>query len=217
MGEGDNTVNTILNQSNFLVSVGQTTVTTGSGSDTFILGPGEGIVTITNFDDSDRFELVGFKPDFSAAISFSDVTIAQAGDDTVISLTGTEDVLAILQNVQAETVDGGNFGAEAPALTGTDGADMLMGTDGDDLLDGLAGNDTYTGGAGADQFVLALAQGVDTITDFEVGVDQISLGGLTPEGIKFFELSSDSLVLTASNELIGVVQGVTGLDSSVFV
>ena len=204
-------------ESGFLISIGQTTVTTGSGSDTFILGPGEGIVTITNFDDSDRFELVGFKPDFSAAISFSDVTIAQAGDDTVISLTGTEDVLAILQNVQAETVDGGNFGAEAPALTGTDGADMLMGTDGDDLLDGLAGNDTYTGGAGADQFVLALAQGVDTITDFEVGVDQISLGGLTPEGIKFFELSSDSLVLTASNELIGVVQGVTGLDSSVFV
>ncbi len=216
-GEGNNTINTILAESGFLISIGQTTVTTGSGSDTFILGPGEGIVTITNFDDSDRFELVGFKPDFSAAISFSDVTIAQAGDDTVISLTGTEDVLAILQNVQAETVDGGNFGAEAPALTGTDGADMLMGTDGDDLLDGLAGNDTYTGGAGADQFVLALAQGVDTITDFEVGVDQISLGGLTPEGIKFFELSSDSLVLTASNELIGVVQGVTGLDSSVFV
>ncbi|MEL6763550.1 MAG: amino acid adenylation domain-containing protein, partial [Cyanobacteria bacterium J06607_6] len=31
--------------------------------------------------------------------------------------------------------------------------------------------------------------GVDTITDFEVGTDQISLGGLTPEGVKFFELS----------------------------
>ena len=101
-------------------------------------------------------------------------------------------------------------------LTGTDGDDLLTGTGGDDLLDGLLGDDIYTGGAGADQFVLALAQGVDTITDFEVGTDQISLGGLTPEGVKFFELSSDTLVLTASNELIGVVQGVTGLDSSVF-
>ncbi|MEL6397638.1 MAG: DVUA0089 family protein [Cyanobacteria bacterium J06626_4] len=101
-------------------------------------------------------------------------------------------------------------------LTGTDGDDLLTGTGGDDLLDGLLGDDIYTGGVGADQFVLAIAQGVDTITDFEVGIDQVSLGGLTPEGVKFFELSSDTLVLTASNELIGVVQGVTGLDSSVF-
>ena len=98
-------------------------------------------------------------------------------------------------------------------LTGTDAADTLVGTDGDDLLDGLQGDDIYTGGAGADQFVLGLAQGVDTITDFEVGVDQIKLGGLTPSGVKFFELSDDTLVLTNSNELIGVVQGVTGLDS----
>ena len=93
---------------------------------------------------------------------------------------------------------------------------MLTGTDGDDLLDGLAGNDTYTGGAGADQFVFAVAQGIDTITDFEVGIDQISLGGLTAEGVKLVELSSDTLVLTNGNELLGVVQGVTGLDSSVF-
>ncbi|MDB9527187.1 hypothetical protein PN498_14395 [Oscillatoria sp. CS-180] len=58
---------------------------------------------------SDRFELVGFKPDFSAAIGFSDLIIAQEGNDTVISL-GTEDVLAVLQNVQADTVTADNFG-----------------------------------------------------------------------------------------------------------
>ena len=106
--------------------------------------------------------------------------------------------------------DGGGNGGD---LTGTDGDDLLMGTDGDDLLDGLAGDDTYTGGAGADQFVLGIAQGVDTITDFEIGVDQIKLGGLTPSGVKFFDLDNDTLVLTQSNELIGVVQGVTGLYS----
>ncbi len=101
-------------------------------------------------------------------------------------------------------------------LMGTDTADTLIGDASENILDGLLGDDTYTGGAGADQFVFAMAQGVDTITDFEVGVDQIKLGGLTPEGLKFFELNSDTLVLTASNELIGVVQGVTGLDNSVF-
>ncbi|MEL6397650.1 MAG: pre-peptidase C-terminal domain-containing protein [Cyanobacteria bacterium J06626_4] len=113
----------------------------------------------------------------------------------------------------ATLTEGGGTGGD---LTGTDGADLLTGTDGDDVIDGLLGDDIYTGGAGADQFTFAIAQGVDTITDFEVGTDQISLGGLTSEGVKFFELSSDTLVLTASNELIGVVQGVTGLDSSVF-
>ncbi|NEP20047.1 MAG: D-alanyl-D-alanine carboxypeptidase, partial [Leptolyngbya sp. SIO4C1] len=107
----------------------------------------------------------------------------------------------------------GNGGGTGGDLTGTDGDDMLMGTDGDDLLDGLLGDDTYTGGAGADQFVLGIAQGVDIITDFEVGTDQISLGGLTPSDVKFFDLNNDTLVLTKSNELIGVVEGVTGLYS----
>ena len=107
--------------------------------------------------------------------------------------------------------DGGGFG-----LAGTNAADTLLGDDDDNILDGLLGDDTYTGGTGADQFVFAIAQGVDTITDFEVGVDQIKLGGLTPSGVRFFELNADTLVLTNSNELIGVVQGVTGLDSSVF-
>ena len=102
-------------------------------------------------------------------------------------------------------------------IIGTDGSDVLVGTDGSDRLIGLAGDDVYTGGAGADQFVLALAQGVDTITDFEVGVDRISLGGLTAEAVWFFEMGSDTFLLTNSNELLGVMPGVTGLDSSVFV
>ena len=110
--------------------------------------------------------------------------------------------------------DGGGTGG---GLTGTDGDDLLTGTDDDDVIDGLLGDDTYTGGAGADQFVLAIAQGIDTITDFEVGIDQISLGGLTPDGVRFFEMGSDTFLLTNSNELLGVMPGVTGLDSSVFV
>ncbi|MEO0408263.1 MAG: hypothetical protein AAF289_13005 [Cyanobacteria bacterium P01_A01_bin.135] len=98
----------------------------------------------------------------------------------------------------------------------TDGNDVLIGTDGADVLDGLLGGDTYTGGAGADQFVLAIAQGVDTITDFEIGTDQISLGGLTPDGVRMLEVGDNTFVLTNSNELLGVVQGATGLDSAIF-
>ncbi|MEM9156427.1 MAG: TIGR03118 family protein, partial [Cyanobacteria bacterium P01_F01_bin.33] len=114
LGEGDNTIDTIVNQGNFLVSIGQNTVTTGSGSDTFRIGAGEGLTTITNFDERDRFELVGFKPDFSGALSFSDLSIIQDGADTVIALAGTEDVLAVLQNTQADAVDASTFGEPIP-------------------------------------------------------------------------------------------------------
>ncbi|MEM7061659.1 MAG: TIGR03118 family protein [Cyanobacteria bacterium P01_B01_bin.77] len=149
LGDGNNTVNTIVVQNVFLTSVGQTTVTTGSGSDTFRLGAGEGILTITNYDSSDRFELVGFKPDFSGVIGFSDLTIAQDGTDTVLSLTGTEDVLAVLQNVQADTINSGDF-EPGQTLVGDDADDTLDAGGGDDTVAGGLGNDVITGGGGDD-------------------------------------------------------------------
>ncbi|MEM9266038.1 MAG: TIGR03118 family protein [Cyanobacteria bacterium P01_F01_bin.13] len=149
LGEGNNTVNTIVNQGNFLLSIGQTTVSTGSGSDTFRLGAGEGIVTITNYDASDRFELVGFKPDFSGILGFSDLAITQEGADTVITLAGTEDVLAILQNVPADTINSGDF-EPGQTLVGGDADDTLDAGSGDDTVAGELGNDVITGGGGDD-------------------------------------------------------------------
>ena len=137
-------------------------------------------------------------PEFADALGLSEAAGTDVGDT----------------RVDAEFVP--LLGPPPGEFIGTDSNDELTGTAGDDLFDGLLGDDIYTGGAGADRFVLALGQGIDTITDFEVGIDQISLGGLTPDGVKLSELSGGTLVLTNSNELIGIVQGVTGLDSSVF-
>ncbi|WP_153116386.1 ExeM/NucH family extracellular endonuclease [Rhodocyclus tenuis] len=64
-------------------------------------------------------------------------------------------------------------------IGGSDGRDTLTGTPGDDVLSGGVGADTLTGGAGADQFVFnSLRDGVDTITDFEPGIDRIVLSAL---------------------------------------
>ena len=144
LGDGNNTVNTLVVQNVFLTSIGQTTAVTGSGRDLFRIGAGTGVLTITNFDPSDRFELVGFKPDFSGALSFSDVTIAQDNSDTVITLTGTADVLAILQNVQAATITSDFFDLDTitePPIVGTERRDRLIGTEADNVFNALGGRD----------------------------------------------------------------------------
>jgi len=102
-------------------------------------------------------------------------------------------------------------------LEGLSGDDTLRGDAGDDLLDGGQGDDIYTGGSGADQFVFAEGAGIDVITDFEVGIDQILLGSsLSVDRVQLLETSADTLVVTEnSNELVGIVQGVTGLSAAI--
>jgi len=61
-------------------------------------------------------------------------------------------------------------------IGGTAGRDTLTGTAGDDVFTGGTGADTLTGGAGADLFVFtSLRDGLDTITDFQPGIDRIVL------------------------------------------
>ncbi len=64
-------------------------------------------------------------------------------------------------------------------LDGGAGNDTLIGGNGDDTLIGGAGNDILTGGAGADKFVfnasLNASNNVDTLTDFQPGLDIIQL------------------------------------------
>jgi Ca2+-binding RTX toxin-like protein len=64
-------------------------------------------------------------------------------------------------------------------LNGLAGNDLLDGREGSDTLTGGEGNDTLTGGTGADRFVLDAtpneATNIDTLTDFQSGVDTIAL------------------------------------------
>ncbi len=67
-------------------------------------------------------------------------------------------------------------------LTGGRGNDTLTGGRGNDIIKGGRGNDTLTGGNNRDRFVFDTGSafnsydlGVDRITDFSVGVDQIRL------------------------------------------
>ena len=76
----------------------------GIGKDTFVVGAGEGTDTITDFTkgDGDRIGLKG-------SLTFEQLTIAQGtganAKDTLITVTTTGEVLAILKNVTASTID----------------------------------------------------------------------------------------------------------------
>lgn len=107
-------------------------------------------------------------------------------------------------------------------LFGGDGDDLIWGDGGDDLLRGGPGNDRLTGddfsgGTGADIFVLARGEGMDTIVDFGNGDDKLGLA----DGLTFGQLSitstGNNVLISAGDETLATVLGITELDASSFV
>ena len=65
----------------------------------------------------------------------------------------------------------GNIGDNT--IHGNAGDNRLSGMEGADSLWGRGGNDMLTGGSGGDYFIFGQRNGVDTVTDFEDGIDLI--------------------------------------------
>jgi carbonic anhydrase len=94
-------------------------------------------------------------------------------------------------------------------IFGETGGDHLSGGLGNDWLIGGVGSDTLTGGGGSDKFVLVPGEGRDTITDFSVGVDKLSLLDRL-ESFTFEDLSFSGSSITYSNtgEILAILTGV---------
>lgn len=92
-------------------------------------------------------------------------------------------------------------------LLGGEGEDQIWGDDGDDILRGGLGNDTlvgddFSGGQGSDTFVLATGEGIDSILDFEVGIDFLGLSN----GLTFSNLEFSGSSILAGGETLAIVQ-----------
>ena len=93
-----------------------------------------------------------------------------------VDLGGSNDIYDGRLGTLTGTVNG--YEGNDQLLAGS-GTQTLIGGFGDDLLSGGAANDLLTGGAGADVFRYEVGFGIDTITDFTPGIDQVHVRGYT--------------------------------------
>ena len=144
--------------------------------------------------------------------TYSFVAKTALGTDTIIeTITGGIDTLdftgtttAINVNLGVSTLQTVNSNLKL-ILSANNVIENATGGSGNDTLAGGAGNDTLTGGSGSDVFFydtsIAGANGLDTITDFGLGGDELDL-----RGVKMASLGSTgvSTALTMGQALIQV-------------
>ncbi|NBZ86451.1 calcium-binding protein [Stagnihabitans tardus] len=147
------------------------------------------------------------------------VAMSLATGGTVGHASG--DVYVGVENVQGsksnDTLGGNNGANEIRGMNGQDslsgllGDDTLIGAEGRDTLDGGGGADVLTGGDTEDAFVFGaggIFLSIDTITDFQVGFDEIWLSAAT-----FRRLAPAGGPLAAANFVLGS----TALDRDDFI
>ncbi len=161
----------------------------------------DGVTYVVAAGSDDGFSLFRFRPDGKLLHlgSVADSAGVMLDNPSALSLAGWGDALhiAVASGTEAgvshfrfdlstrgSTVIGGS-GNEA--LSGTARDDMILGAGGDDVLSGLAGNDVLIDGAGSDILIGGSGQDlfifhsdgvIDTIQDFERGIDQLDLSFL---------------------------------------
>jgi Ca2+-binding RTX toxin-like protein len=176
---------------------GNDTLSGGLAADVYIFGHGSGQDVILENGNSSSvgadsiFDSVQFKSD----IAPTDLQLARAGNDLVMTVIGGTDQLTIKNQFVSTSSfynpdrverfvfnDGTTWTAadidlrilQAQATTGND---TIIGYDSDDTLDGFAGNDLLSGGLGQDTYLFGRGSGQDVIDEngnfSSVGADSI--------------------------------------------
>ena len=180
---------------------GNDVLTGGGGKDVFVMRPGDGRDTITDFGltgtEADLLRLDGYTfADFAALKA----AMVQNGADTVIALSATDSV--VLRNVTLSGLTAAHFDL-------LNVADTLVAPAAGGILDGGRGSDTLIGGTGRDVFVVSKGNGSDTVLNFTVGStgDVLDLRGY---GLKTFADLRAASVQSGSDTIVALGGGETG-------
>ena len=134
---------------------------------------GNGGLDIVAQPDSDNFIIISeVEGEASAANPGDDIVIGGNALD-FISTSDGDDI--IIGNRGDDLIDGG---AGSDIIQGRDGDDIIIGGKGSDLLSGGEGEDIF--GFNADDFS---SGEVDSILDFEAGVDRVQINGVDPDRV----------------------------------
>jgi Ca2+-binding RTX toxin-like protein len=181
---------------------GDDTIFGGNGSDLLVGGDGNDFLSGGNSSDTlvggagDDTLIGGNGADLLNGGADNDTLIGGNAKDTLAGGDG-DDVLFGGNGKDALSGDGGNDqldgGNGVDQLLGGAGDDVLSGGRGSDTLNGGTGNDTLTGGLARDYFVFdSVDFGIDTVTDFVVGLDKLKI--------------DDTVFATAANVLANAAQ-----------
>jgi len=151
----------------------------GDGSDIYLFGRGYGhdeireSLTDANLGEDDEVR-------FGAGITLADLGFTRDGNNLVISIAGTDDMLTLTgeftysfpytwNDVERFTFADGSFITKADisqmVLAGTPGNDHIIGFGSNDTLDGGAGDDVLEGLDGSDTYRFGVGDGHDTVME----------------------------------------------------
>ena len=160
------------------LTAGDLTTLNVSGANDFIVT--NAIVGAANLATINATALTGVLT-INASTSTANMT-ATGSFSAANTITGGTGADTITGGTAADSLTGGNGadsingGAGADSLLGGLGNDVINGDIGNDTITGGVGNDTLVGGDGADDFVFeAASNGVDTITGFVSGTDNLNV------------------------------------------
>jgi parallel beta-helix repeat protein len=181
----------------------------GQGNDRLVYTGGTlgGIDTLDGGNGRDIADFLGLRFGIIARLSETGVAVFAAGGVA----------LAVVEN--CETLRGTSY---VDAITGDAAANRLFGCAGRDTIDGGAGNDliaggrdadVLSGGAGTDTFRTLVRDGVDTIIDFENGVDLLEFRGVAAYNALRITDTVEGVEVTDPTGLYGyLLAGITAED-----
>lgn len=144
-----------------------------------ILNLGVPTVLFENSNDDGGLDIIAQQSEDNFIIISDDSE--GVGDDIVIGGNGKDFISA------SEGDDILLAGDETDLIDGGDGSDIIIGGGGTDFIIGGKGADLAIGGEGADVFEFSaedFADGeIDSILDFEEGVDRIRINGIDPDSV----------------------------------
>jgi Ca2+-binding RTX toxin-like protein len=189
-GAGNDTIsggngNDSIRVSGLVAATGYDAINAGSGTDNVLALSADTEFGLRSFSGVESFSANGF----------ANVWIRGSGGNNVFNFTAVAlDGVWIDGGAGNDTITLFSFDGEVLGGTGDDviragaadalvdggaGNDMLYGDDGNDVLSGADGLDELSGGAGSDQFRFYFATGgVDAVTDFTSGLDEIALSSV---------------------------------------